>query len=138
MSTKENFFALKQSPPFDRLDDSELILLSNLAIDRYYPPASVICRGQRPLRYLYITTSGSLWTTINGQSIQLSYVFGHEFLLQNRAIAADITAHPEQGVTCLLFKRENFFTIAYECPSLILGFCQNFPTLSAHLPLLIS
>jgi signal-transduction protein with cAMP-binding, CBS, and nucleotidyltransferase domain len=138
MSTKENFFTLKQSPPFDRLDDSELILLSNLAIEKYYSPGSIVCRGQQPLRYLYVTMNGSLWMTVNDQPIQLSNVFGHEFLLRNYTIAANVTADAEEGATCLLFKRENFFTIAYECPSLILGFCQNFSTKSSQLSLLIS
>jgi len=137
MSTKENFFTLKQSPPFDRLDDSELILLANLAKVKPYPPGSIVCRGQQPLQYLYVIMKGSLWTILDDQSIQLPDVFGHEFLLQNHAIAANVTAHAEEGATCLLFKRENFFTIAYECPSLILGFCQNFSTFSSNLSLLI-
>ncbi|WP_204150525.1 cyclic nucleotide-binding domain-containing protein [Leptolyngbya sp. CCY15150] len=123
MSPKHHFFSLKLSPPFDRLNDPELILLANLAQERHYEPGSLVYRGGRPLSYLYITIQGSLCVQTS-PPIRLPRVFGEESLLFNRAIAHDLHADRE-GATCLLFRKENFFTMVYECPSLLLGFCHT-------------
>lgn len=123
MSPKHNFFSLKRSPPFDRLNDPELILLANLALERHYEPGSLVYRGGRSLSYLYITIQGNLCVHTSPHT-QLPRVFGQESLLFNRAIAHDLHADTE-GATCLLFRKENFFTMVYECPSILLGFCQD-------------
>jgi signal-transduction protein with cAMP-binding, CBS, and nucleotidyltransferase domain len=121
-----HFFSLKLTPPFDRLSDGELILLANLALERRYDPSAVVCQGGQPLRYLYVTVGGRLW--MGGADLDpwpLPAVVGYESLLFNRAIAADLFADPQDGAICLLFRKETFFTMAYECPALILGFCHT-------------
>lgn len=124
--SKKNFFSLKLSPPFDRLGDAELTLLANLAVEKHFEPQSTVFRAGQPLKHLYITVRGQLVIhPSEEQVINLPKIFGYESLLFNRAIAHDIVAEMTEGASCLLFKRENFFTIAYECPDLILGFCQS-------------
>ncbi len=117
----ERFFALRDVPPFDRLYDSELLLIAGAAVERTYTPGHVIVSNNKLLKALFITVSGWLEDETGRR---LPQVFSPEFLLLGIPAENDIKASAEQGAVCLLISKGHFFTMLYECPALALGFSE--------------
>jgi signal-transduction protein with cAMP-binding, CBS, and nucleotidyltransferase domain len=119
MTLSEKIFALKSIAPFDVLRDSEIALIAQQARVRRFAGAEVIADPDRPLRKLHVVVDGSVRRVGNIESSPT--VFGVEALLFSRGLDETIVASDE-GATCLQIRRGNFFTIASECPGLLVGF----------------
>lgn len=120
MTITEKIFALKSTQPFDRLRDSEVVLIAQEARVKRFEPGEFVSSPDKPLRRLHVVTEGEVTDGENGKPLP---VFGVKPLLFNQG-AGEILRAGGEGATCLTIKRGNFFTIANECPSLIVGFVE--------------
>jgi signal-transduction protein with cAMP-binding, CBS, and nucleotidyltransferase domain len=118
MTLSEKIFALKSVPPFDVLRDSELALIAQEARVKQYAPSTAVSNADRPIRRLHVVTQGEVRPAAGGDALP---VFGVKPLLFNQNAEEPLIAGVD-GATCLTIKRGNFFTIANECPGLIVGF----------------
>jgi signal-transduction protein with cAMP-binding, CBS, and nucleotidyltransferase domain len=118
-----NILALKRARPFDRLRDSELTLIADVARERTYRPGETVVAGVSPLQNLIVVVEGA----IRGPGGQpLPAVFGVESLLFDKPVNGPLSADGETGARCLLISRAHFFTMVNECPALAVGFVDDF------------
>jgi signal-transduction protein with cAMP-binding, CBS, and nucleotidyltransferase domain len=122
MTITEKFFALKSVPPFDRLRDSELALLAEVARVRRFAPGETVCAPERPLQRLLVVVQGGIAPTAGGGATD---VLGVAALLFGVPIADTYTASPATGATCLLVSKGHFHTTVRECPELVAAFLDR-------------
>jgi signal-transduction protein with cAMP-binding, CBS, and nucleotidyltransferase domain len=122
MTIAEKLFALKSTPPFDRLRDSELALIAEVARYRRYASGEIICSPSRPLRRLHLVVNGGIRST---QGATAPRVFGVAAVLFDRAVPDSWRAVAPEGADCLLIQKGNFFTMIHECTSLAAGFLDE-------------
>lgn len=122
LGVTERLFALRAAPPFDRLRDSELALLAAVAQVRSYDPGETVLAEGKPLHHLFVVVEGEIRTAA-GEPVPP--VFGEASLLFQLPLARALVAAPGTGATCLLIGRAHFFTAAYECPGLVVGFLEQ-------------
>lgn len=122
MTITEKLFALKHTKSFDRLRDSELTLIAEIARERQYLPGEILLSSEKPLQSLYVVVEGSIHRSDNSR---MSSVFGMESLLFDIPVADTLEASYEDGAVCLLIAKGHFFTIINECPSLAIGFLED-------------
>jgi signal-transduction protein with cAMP-binding, CBS, and nucleotidyltransferase domain len=117
MTLSEKMFALKSVAPFDTLRDGELALIAQEARVREFGPNEVVCGAEKPIRSLHVAVAGQVLRQGDSAVIPIA---GVTALLFNQETNEMLIAGPE-GATCLLIRRGNFFTIANECPNLLVG-----------------
>ena len=122
MRITEKIFALKRTKPFDKLRDSELTLIAEIARERRYAPGEIFISSEKPLQSLYVVVQGSI-NRSNGN--KMPNVFGIESLLFDVPVTDTLEVSREAGATCLLIAKGHFFTIINECPSLTVGFLET-------------
>jgi signal-transduction protein with cAMP-binding, CBS, and nucleotidyltransferase domain len=120
MTLAEKIFALKSVRPFDVLRDSEIALIAQEARVRQFKPQETVSGAEKPIRRLHVVTAGEVTAASGGNGLP---VFGVKPLLFNQGANEELAAGVD-GATCLTIKRGNFFTIANECPGLIVGFIE--------------
>ncbi len=118
MTLVEKILALKVTPPFDGLRDSELELIAAAAVERQFAPGQVIHPGRAPLARFHLLVNGG-WHSAAGS---LPRTLGAGSLLFDLPVAGPITADAAAGALCLVISRNHFHTIATECPGLLLGY----------------
>lgn len=118
MTLSEKIFALKSITPFDGLRDGELALIAQEARAKQYRAGEVICGPDHPIRSLHVVIGGSAIRLGDNASLP---IFGIKAMLFNSDPGVTVVGGDE-GAACLLIRRGNLFTIANECPSLIVGF----------------
>jgi signal-transduction protein with cAMP-binding, CBS, and nucleotidyltransferase domain len=122
MTITEKLFALKATPPFDRLRDGELALLADVARVRRYAPGEVIGAAGERLGRLHVVVDGRVQDQ-EGEAIPP--VFGVGALLFHRPLAETLSAAPPDGATCLMIHAGHFHTAINECPGLLAGFLER-------------
>lgn len=122
MTLTEKIFALKSVRPFDVLRDSEIALIAQEARVKQFGAGELISDADKPIRRLHVVTSGEVKADAADQQDAFP-VFGVRPLLFNQG-ATELLRAGVDGATCLTIKRGNFFTIANECPALIVGFIE--------------
>ncbi|MFC1575238.1 hypothetical protein ACFL5A_01150 [Gemmatimonadota bacterium] len=120
MNTVERVFAIRVTPPFDRLYDSEIAQIAKAVRVRELAPGEILAPADRPLRYLVILTKGGI--DLGGEPAPV--VFGQESLLLGTPLGDDAVAGPE-GATCLLLQRAHFLTVFRECPWLLIDLMEG-------------
>ncbi len=120
MTITEKIFALKSSPPFDKLKDSEIILIAEIVRERHYTAGRLLTGGENPLKNLYITVEGGVFHS-GGRS--LPPVIGMASLLFSR-VTGPLKASQDKGARCLVISKGQFFTIINECPNLLLRYLE--------------
>jgi len=123
MTITEKIFALKRTKPFDRLRDSELTLIAEIVREIQYAPGETLISSNRPLQSLYVVAQGSIYRS--GKD-KMPSVFGIESILFDMPVTDTLEASHEDGAICLLIAKGHLFTIINECPSLIVGFLEEF------------
>ena len=121
MTPVEKLFALEVTPPFDRLREDELALIAEIASARIYEPGDIVHHEHTAFNRIHILIKGA-WMDDAGRP--LPPVLGVESLLLGRVAQSRIVAAPDTGAQCLLIERNHFFTIALECPELMLGLLE--------------
>ena len=120
MKIIEKLFALKNLDPFNRLQDSELLVIAEVAEERRYAPGETVGLEGKILQSLYIVIDGQILKESEQKSIP--EVFGAESLLFDIPITDMLKASSSKGAVCLRISKRHFFTTIYECPELLLGF----------------
>ena len=121
MNMIEKLFALRGSPPFAQLRDSELVLIAAAARPRTYEPGELIGLPGRPLRHLFVVVEAS---AVTAAGTELPKAFGAVSLLFGSPLEVPVRAGPA-GVTCLLVRRAHFHTILNECPGFVVGLLRG-------------
>jgi hypothetical protein len=117
MTWLERLLALRTTPPFNRLRDTELALIADVACVARRSPNEIICSPEKPLRRLHVVVEGSIQDPAGTVAPP---VFGAEALLLDLPIPGTWRAGAE-GSLCLLINKGNFHTIVHECPELVVG-----------------
>jgi signal-transduction protein with cAMP-binding, CBS, and nucleotidyltransferase domain len=123
MTTAEKLFALKATPPFDRLRDSELALIAEAARHRRIAPGETICSPARPLRRLHVIAWGGIQDSQGGEA---PAVFGVGAVLFDLPMTGAWRAAAPDGAECLLIQKGHFFTMVHECTGLAAGFLEQY------------
>jgi hypothetical protein len=112
----ERLFALRGVGPFQRLEDTELLLIARHARLRSFPPGKLVTpKGAAP-DALFVTVAGGALA----DGAPAPVVFDAPGLLFGLATAADHLAGPE-GLEALVIAKPHVFTIARECPEFVVG-----------------
>ena len=121
MTLIDRLFALRNTPPFDQLRESELVLIAAAVRPKKFEPGEIIGDAGRPLRHLYVNIEGSAAV---GSGEEAPRVFGAVSLLFGTPLEQTIRAGAA-GATYLLVRRAHFHTILNECPGLIVGLLRD-------------
>ena len=124
MTIAERILALKTTPPFDRLRDSELALIGEVARVRRYAADEIVCAPHKPLQRLHVVVEGTVRDSA-GEAVPA--VFGVGALLYELAVADTLVAAPPDGAVCLLINKGNLYTTLHECPALVVGLLEMRP-----------
>jgi signal-transduction protein with cAMP-binding, CBS, and nucleotidyltransferase domain len=122
MTIIDKIFILKKISPFDRLKDSQIAVIAEVAKEQVFEPDKIVSSKEKIQHRLYITIEGSIITEIDQKTIP--QIFGLESLLFDLPISDTLKASDE-GAVCLVISKKHFFTIMYECPELVLGFLEK-------------
>lgn len=120
MTLSEKVFILKSIAPFDKLEDSELILLADIIQVRKYKKDALIYSKENNLNYLYIVIEGEI---VDDEGSLVDGYFGINELLNDENIQSSFYAKEESLV--FMISKAHLLTILYESPSLMIGFLSK-------------
>lgn len=123
MTLIEKLFALKEHPYFRPVEDSELILIAEVAVARQIPPGTVIVPEGAFLNRLLVVVSGSVYADPSGEPAPP--LIGIESLVMEQPLAETLIAAPDSGVTCLMIAKGHFFTVINECPEILVHYLEQ-------------
>lgn len=112
----QRLFALRAARPFQRLEDTELLLIARHCRPRRFEAGKVVLPAGVVAETLFVVTDGR--ALADGRSAPV--VFDAPGLLFGLAAAADYVAGP-QGLDALVIAKPHVFTIARECPEFVVG-----------------
>jgi len=131
MNRVQRLFALRSSPAFAHLYDSELAAVAGIAtVRRVAPGAYLVHRGQA-VRHLYVVAEGGL---VDDEGREVAGPCGAREMLCGRSAPRDLLGHPRSGATCLLIGRTHFLTLVSEFPAVLLDMHAAGPGREAHTP----
>jgi signal-transduction protein with cAMP-binding, CBS, and nucleotidyltransferase domain len=116
----QKLFALRAVRPFDRLEANEAVLIARVARARAYPPGAVIHPGGAPLGRLLVLTEGAVRDGLGGA---VGPIIGVRSLLHDLA-SPPLAADPAAGARLLELSKRHFYTLARECPALVIGLIE--------------
>lgn len=116
MNLVERIFALKQIPCFSEQSDFDLTRIAEAVHEKHFEPDAMLCAGGQTLRRVYIVTEGGFKT---GSGDPLPSVLGASSVLLGLPAGNTLRA-AHSGAHCLILEKGLFFTIIYQCPSIIL------------------
>lgn len=112
----QRLFALRAVGPFQRLENSELLLIAQHARLRVFPGGKVVLPAGGVAEALFVPVEGS--ARVDGA--EAPAVFDAPGLLFGLAARADYVAGPD-GLSALVIAKPHVFTIARECPEFVVG-----------------
>ncbi|MCT2401530.1 Crp/Fnr family transcriptional regulator [Novosphingobium mangrovi (ex Huang et al. 2023)] len=112
----DTFLALGACRPFDRLTESELLLVSRHVHRRSHAGGEVVLPAGLAAERLVVVVGGTV--LCGGRPAPA--VFDAQSALFGLPVRADYVAAPE-GVETLCLAKPHLFTIARECPDFIVG-----------------
>jgi hypothetical protein len=118
MTIIDKLLALRALPPFDQVREAEIVLIAGVCQPRQYAPHAIVCSPEKRLQKLHIVIGGRVAGEKTPGDLK---IIGAPQLLYHLT-CVDTYRAAEDGATCLLINKGNFFTIVNECPSLITGF----------------
>lgn len=133
MTLVEKFLALRTVGLLNELEDSEIALIAEVADEREFAPGAQFCAASQCLHRLYIVLDGGIETELGTPMPQ---VLGAGSLLLGLPVSAPLRASASKGVRCLVLGKSHFFTIIYQCPSILCGLLKSetFETSVAEAP----
>ncbi|CDO37585.1 MULTISPECIES: Crp/Fnr family transcriptional regulator [Novosphingobium] len=108
--------ALAGCPPFDRLTETELLLVARHARRFEYGPGDTVLAGGAVAQRLVAVVGGSV--LVDGRPAPA--VFDAQSALFGLPVRSDYVAGV-QGAQVLCLARPHLFTIARECPDFVVG-----------------
>ena len=112
----QRLFALRGVGPFQRLEDTELLLIARHARPRSFEAGKVVLPAGVVAEALYVIIEGGV--VVEGRAAPV--VFDAPGLLFGLATPAEHTAGPE-GLEALVIAKPHVFTIARECPEFVVS-----------------
>jgi hypothetical protein len=112
----QRLFALRSIGPFQRLEDTELLLIARHARTRIFEAGKVVLPAGPSAEALFVAIGGG--AVVEGREAPV--VFDAPGLLFGLAVPADYVAGPE-GLEALVIAKPHVFTIARECPEFVVG-----------------
>jgi len=112
----QRLFALRAVGPFQRLEDTELLLIARHARPRAFAAGKVVVPAGVVAEALFVVTQGG--AEVDGAPAPA--VFDAPGLLFGLAAGADHVAGPD-GLHALIIAKPHVFTIARECPEFVVG-----------------
>ena len=112
----ERLFALRGVGPFQRLEDTELLLIARHARVRRFEPGKVVLPAGLVPEALFVVVAGEAMA----DGAPAPVVFDAPGLLFGLAAAADHVAGPG-GLEALIIAKPHVFTLARECPEFVVG-----------------
>jgi CRP-like cAMP-binding protein len=109
-------FGLRAAQPFQRLEDTELLLIARHSRPRRFEAGKVVLPAGVVAETLFVVTGGE---AVAGGAIA-PVVFDAPGLLFGLATPAEYVAGP-QGLEALVIAKPHVFTIARECPEFVVG-----------------
>lgn len=109
-------FGLRAAQPFQRLEDTELLLIARHSRPRRFEAGKVVLPAGVVAETLFVVTGGE---AVTGGAIA-PVVFDAPGLLFGLATPAEYVAGP-QGLEALVIAKPHVFTIARECPEFVVG-----------------
>ncbi|TAL35084.1 hypothetical protein [Phenylobacterium sp.] len=109
-------FALREIGPFQRLEDTELLLIARHARSRRFEAGKLVLPAGLVAEALFVVIAGGAQV----EGVAAPVVFDAPGLLFGLATTADYTAGPE-GLEALVIAKPHVFTIARECPEFVVG-----------------
>lgn len=118
----DRFLLLGACPPFERLTEAELLLVSRHVRRRSHASGDVILPGGPVAERLMVVVGGA--ALLDGLAVPP--VFDARSTLFGLPVAGDYRAGPD-GAETLSIARPHLFTIARECPDFIVGLAATAP-----------
>lgn len=115
MNLVERLFALRQLSCFRLQTDFDLARIAEVMSEKSYEPGELVCAAEQTLRRVYVVAEGAIET--NSGEI-MPRILGPASVLLNLPVKDELRASSE-GAHCLLLEKGLFFTIVYQCPSII-------------------
>jgi len=115
MTLIEKIFILKSMSPFNKLEDSELILTANITKIKKYNKGDIILAKDVYVYSISMFIEGEATTTSGNRVDKL---FGIKEILEDKTFVEDIIA--TTSVKIMTISKAHFFTLIYECPDLLL------------------
>ena len=121
MQLTDRLFALRRTPPFDRLRSSELALIAECTRARRFVTGDDLGLAGRPMTRLQVVVEGGFE---NDQGEDAPQILGLASLLYDQPLESPWRACAD-GAETLEIRRGHLFTILRECPELALGFLEG-------------
>lgn len=115
-----NALALGVRTPFDRLTESELLLVARHVHRRQFRPGELMLTGGMNAEWLFVLLTGD--ARVEGSAAP--GLFDASSALFGLPVRADHLAG-ENGAEALCLAKPHLFTIARECPDFIVGLAAN-------------
>lgn len=112
----ERLFALRGVSPFQRLEDTELLLIARHARARRFEAGKLVLPAGLVPEALFVVVAGEA----RAAGAPAPVVFDAPGLLFGLAVAADHVAGLD-GLEALIIAKPHVFTIARECPEFVVG-----------------
>ena len=122
MNITDKLFALRATPPFDALRDSEQILIAQVCRERSYGPGEAIFWEGQVLHRLCIVVMGRVEYEDGREAARL---LGLPSLIAEKPAETTAVAAKPRGATLLFIEKGHFFTILNECPSIAVGLLET-------------
>lgn len=124
-------FLLKRTPPFSSLDlDLLLAVADKLGLIQFEAGHEIFVAGEEANRmYFVLKGQVSLFTKKDEKTLMIEsgFFFGEEALLNNKPRA--YCAITTMVTSVLTLSRTNLFATLSECPSVAIGFLQQYATI---------
>lgn len=124
----DRLFALRRTPPFDRVGLAELAAIAARMDERVHAPHAPLLAAGRPVEDLLVVVAGgaeratppAAGTGPLRPAGPAPAVLGLAGLLFGTRPTTDVVAGPD-GATTLSLAREHLFTVLQACPELLAG-----------------
>lgn len=118
MTRTEKIFLLRSVAGFDRLHDTELAVIAEVATERRFGPGDTVC--------LAGSTSGKAYVVVHGaieapDGTAVPGIVGVGSVLFDLPATTTLCASRDLGALCLAISRSHLFTVVRECPVLLCG-----------------
>ncbi|MEX2601030.1 MAG: hypothetical protein WD355_05240 [Balneolaceae bacterium] len=120
LSLVERVFLLKNTPPFDILEDQELLNIAEVLTNRAIPEGEPVQNAGNPVNELIILAEGHVADNNGGTSLK---ILGVSALLRGTPAVQTLSAGPG-GALILKLEKGHFFTTVYECSGLLVAFMK--------------
>lgn len=116
----EKAFLLKDTPPFENLEDQELFNIADVLETVEFNQGDPVLKKNSVANYLFLVVDGDVISESGETSMK---VLGVKPILNGSGVSESFVAG-SNGATCLRMGKGHFFTTLYECPNVMVEFMQ--------------